>query len=430
MSVIRFPKEFLWGSATSAHQVEGGNTMNDWWEWEEKGKAADKSGEACQHYTRFQEDFDIAKALHHNAHRFSIEWSRIEPEEGQWSHSTLLHYREVLQALRARGLEPIVTLHHFTNPKWLSRSGGWESPTVVERFSRYVRYVVDFMGNDIRYWITLNEPFVSMYQGYVAGIWPPGVKSFEKAIRVIRHQMLAHARAYRIIHTVSEQNLWPAPFVGIAKSMIVFAPCSRRSLADRLSTWARHAFFNRLDLRALTSGRLMYPGIFFERHPAIEKTLDFVGLNYYTRDFVHFGGMSLLDLFGTICSQEHHATSGPRNTLGWEVYPEGIYQSLREIHRFHLPVLVTENGLCADRDEERWSFIHSHLLQVHQAMREGIPVWGYLYWSLLDNFEWVEGFKPRFGLVEVDYKTQRRAVRPSAKRYAEVCRTGEVQNEE
>ncbi len=427
MPVIRFPEKFLWGSATSAHQVEGGNTLNDWWEWEAKGYVKEKSGEACQHYVRFPEDFKIAKSLYHNAHRFSIEWSRIEPKEGQWSESALLHYQNVLASLRENGLEPIVTLHHFTNPIWLARKGGWENVGVVEHFSRYVRYVVDFFGKDVRYWVTLNEPLVYVYQGYLAGVWPPGIKSFEKAVRVIRHQLLAHARAYQIIHTVAKHNAWPRPSVGFAKNVIAFAACSNRSLADRFATWVRHSFFNRLYLRTLTTGRLFYPGIFFENHPELVKTLDFVGINYYTRDFVHFGGLSPPEIFGTICSLEHHVSSGPRNFLGWEVYPEGLYEAIKEISRFRLPILITENGICTHRDDERWRFIQSHLSQAYRALREGIPILGYLYWSLLDNFEWAEGYKPRFGLVEVDYKTQRRTVRESGRKFAEVCRTSALQ---
>lgn len=427
--VLRFPETFLWGSATSAHQVEGGNALNDWWEWEEKGRVPERSGEACRHYARFREDFQIAKSLHHNAHRFSLEWSRIEPEEGRWDEQAILHYQEVLDALRENALEPVVTLHHFTNPLWLSRKGGWENGEVVEHFSRYVRHVVDHLGKEIRYWVTLNEPLVYVYQGYLAGIWPPGEKSFQKAVRVIRNQLLAHARAYRIIHAVAAHQGGPKPFVGFAKNYIIFSPCSPRSLADRLSTWVRAAFFNALYLKAMTTGRLFYPGVFFERHPELEKTLDFVGLNYYTRDFVHFGNLSLPEIFGTICSLIHHAQAGPRNVLGWEIYPEGIYQAIREISRFRLPVLITENGICTDRDEERWEFIRSHLAQVHRGLEEGCPVIGYLHWSLLDNFEWAEGFRPRFGLTEVDYGTQRRMIRPSARKFADVCRTHELQKE-
>lgn len=430
MPVIRFPEKFLWGSATSSHQVEGNNTFNDWWEFETKGRVKEKSGEACQHYQQFNDDFKIARSLNHNAYRFSIEWSRVEPKEGQWSESALLHYQEVIQSLREKGLEPIVTLHHFTNPLWLSRRGGWENGAVIELFSRYVRYIVDFFGKEVRYWVTLNEPLVYVYQGYIAGVWPPGVKNFEKALRVIRHQLLAHARAYRIIHTVTKHNGWPRPFVGFAKNYITFYPCSSRSLADRFSRWVRHTFFNRLYLKALTTGRLFYPGLYFEKHPELEKTLDFVGLNYYTRDFVHFGGLSLPEVFGNVCSLEHHASVGPRNSLGWEVYPDGMYEAIHEVNRYRLPILITENGICTNKDEERWSYIRSHLFQLHRAMEEGVPIWGYLYWSLLDNFEWAEGFQPRFGLVGVDYQTQRRIIRESAKKYAEVCQTGELHVED
>ncbi len=424
MSLRRFPEDFLWGSATSAHQVEGGNTHNDWWEWEERGRVSEKSGRASGHYERFREDFAIAKSLHHNAHRFSLEWSRMEPEENRWDEETIRHYREVFQALRENTLEPVVTLHHFTNPLWLARQGGWENGEVVNHFTRYVRKVLDCFGSEIRYWVTLNEPLVYVYQGYIAGVWPPGEKNFKKALQVIRHQLLAHARAYQMIHEFFRYRSLPRPFVGFAKNYIAFYACSPRSLADRLSRWVRHSFFNGLYLKALTTGRLYYPGIFLERHPEMERTLDFIGLNYYTRDFVHFGGFSLPEIFGNICSLEHHASAGPRNDLGWEIFPEGLYHAIREIGRFRLPILVTENGICTRDDETRWAFIRSHLEQLHRALQENIEVIGYLHWSLIDNFEWAEGFGPRFGLVEVDYTTQKRTIRPSARRYGDVCRTG------
>jgi len=209
--------------------------------------------------------------------------------------------------------------------------------------------------------------------------------------------------------------------------MILFSPCCvPRSPFDLLSTWIRHTFFNRFFLKALQTGWLIYPGLFFERHPMAKGTLDFIGLNYYTRDFVHFGGFRPPGIFGEICSLIHHAQVGPRNDLGWEIYPEGLYQSLKELARFRLPILVTENGTCTQQDEQRWSFITSHLTQLWRAIQEGVQVSGYLYWSLMDNFEWAEGFRPRFGLVEVDYRTMERRVRQSGERYAQICASGEI----
>ena len=424
---LLFPKDFLWGSAISAHQTEGNNRFNDWWAWEEAGRVKEHSGLACDHYSRFEEDLTLAQRLNHRAFRFSLEWSRIEPTEGERNEEALMHYRKVLESIRSRRMEPIVTLHHFTNPQWLAKKGGWVFPVVCTAFERFARKAMETYGDLVTYWITLNEPLVYVYQGYVAGVWPPGEHSFERALSVIRHQIISHGIAYRTLHEVAAARGWPRPKVGIAQNMIIFVPCTGRSPYDRFSAWLRHTFFNRLFLQALHTGRLIYPGLFFERQPIAKGTLDFVGVNYYTRDFVHFDGFHLPGFFGGVCSLPHHARSGERNDVGWEIYPAGLYQCLKEVAFLKVPILVSENGICTQKDAERWSFIRSHLAQVWKALQEGIPVFGYLYWSLLDNFEWAEGFGPRFGLVEVNYASGERSVRESAERYAEVCATGEIE---
>ena len=416
-SVI-FPAGFLWGAATSAHQVEGDNRHNDWWAWEQAGKAREQSGTACDHYARFAEDFDLAKALHHNAHRFSIEWSRIEPEPEQWETSALEHYRQVVDALRARDLEPIVTLFHFTSPQWFSERGGWCHPQAGAWFARYVERVLEAIGPSVRYWITFNEPMIYLYQGYVAGVWPPGERSWRTTWRALAGMLRAHRSAYWLIHQRLDDGARP-PIVGFAKNMVVFAPCDPRSLRDRLARWARHRIFNDFVLAAFRRGRIGW-------WPGRRRCLDIIGLNYYTRDFVHFAGWVGGRLFGQVCSVMHHRDVGERNMLGWEIYPEGIHRCLRNLARYRLPILVTENGICTADDAQRWRFIRGHLAQVARAMREGASVVGYLHWSLMDNFEWHEGFGPRFGLVEVDYATQARRVRPSAERFAQVCRTGRL----
>ena len=421
-----FPKDFLWGSATSAHQTEGNNRFNDWWAWEEAGRVKERSGAACDHYRRFEGDIALAQRLNQRAFRFSIEWSRIEPKEGQWNEEALTHYRKVLESIRSRHMEPIITLHHFTNPQWLAKKGGWEYPVVCDAFQRFAKKAMDSLGDLVTYWITLNEPLVYVYQGYIAGIWPPGERSFEKAVSVIRQQILAHGMAYRALHQAAEAKGWPKPKVGLAQNMIVFSPCTALSPYDRFSAWLRHRFFNRFFLGALQTGRLIYPGLFFERQSAVKGTLDFVGLNYYTRDFVHFGGFRMPGPFGEVCTLPHHARSGPRNDLGWEIYSRGLYICLKELARLNLPILVTENGICTQQDDERRSFLVGHLIQLWRALREGVPIFGYLYWSLLDNFEWAEGFTPRFGLVEVDYRSMERRIRESGEWYGKVCASGEL----
>jgi len=186
--LYQFPNHFLWGAATSSYQVEGGITGCDWHEWEPGHiQNGDRAGRACNHFELYEKDFDLAKSLNHNAHRFSLEWSRIEPEEGKWDEGALEHYRKVLVSLRERGLEPMVTLHHFTNPSWLSKYGFWDSPEIVRLYARYVKKVAETLLPHARYWITLNEPILVVYMGYLEGLWPPGKKKWKDAIEALRN---------------------------------------------------------------------------------------------------------------------------------------------------------------------------------------------------------------------------------------------------
>ena len=427
--MFEFPKDFLWGADTSSHQVEGENTHNDWWQWEQNGKVKERSGKACDHWNRFREDFEIAKSLHHNAHRFSLEWSRIEPEEGKFNDQTLSHYREVIQSLEANGLEPVITLHHFTLPLWLAKQGGWLSNKTPDLFARYVHKAVETLGDGVRYWITLNEPVAYVFKGYFMGEWPPGEKSYEKTLQVLGHLLKGHVLAYDQIKEINQRLKRSPSQVGIAKHVLIFTPCSERSWKDRLSVRTRNLMFNHLFVKALIRGRVLYPGLFHIRLPKA-KTLDFIGLNYYTRDFVHNEGFRIPAIFGDICTLKHHREVGKRNFLSWEIYPKGLYRLAKEFSQYGLPLLVTENGVCIEKDGERFEFVVSHLRQLAKAIKEGAKVIGYLYWSLLDNYEWAEGYGPRFGLVEVDYTTQSRRVRESGKQFAEICRSGRIPGED
>lgn len=413
---FRFPPDFLWGAATSAHQVEGDNTNNDWWAWEQAGRVATPSGLAADHYRRFREDFDIARELRHNAHRFSVEWSRVEPEEGRFSEGALAHYGEVVDALIERRIEPIVTLLHFTLPQWLSAQGGWECERFELLFERFVRRVVTEYGARVRWWITINEPVVQLFKGYVIGQWPPGKQDHATAFRVLARMLRTHARCYRAIH-----ELYPRAKVGLAKHAISSSPCDPDSWFDRMSVRVREYIFNDVFLDAIHRGSLLIPGIMWERLPAAH-TLDFVGLNYYTRDFVKNTGFDVPGLIGNMCSLETYQHVAKRNDLGWEIYPEGFGHFLRRFARHGLPVLVTENGTAARDDSNRHTFLLLHLWELMRASAEGIPILGYLHWSLLDNFEWADGYSAKFGLVEVDMKTQERRVRESGRWLGEVIR--------
>lgn len=424
--IFQFPTNFFWGAATSSHQVEGGNMFNDWWQWEQIDKIKTKSLAACEHYTRFESDFDLAKGLNHNAHRFSIEWSRLQPEKDRWNEKEFEHYNAVLQALIKRRMEPVVTLHHFTLPVWVAEEGGWENPRMVDYFGEYVKRVVKAFGDKVTYWVTINEPMVLLFKSYLVGEWPPGYCSAERAVRALRNIVLAHIRAYEIIHecAASHQNM-KKPAVGLAGHLSVTSSCSPGSWRDRLSAWLRNLFSNHLMSRALQKGFLFFPGIFWEPLP-IRRSLDYLGVNYYTRHFVHFGGFEFPGILGNECNLEHHQTAGPRNDMGWEIYPKGLFDLLLELRSYQLPVMILENGICTTNDTLRKEFIRRHLIEVAHAMAKKVPVIGYLHWSLMDNFEWEHGFKPRFGLIGIDYATQAREIRESAKYLADIAKANAI----
>jgi beta-glucosidase len=417
---FRFPEGFLWGAATSAHQVEGDNRLNDWWAWEQAGRVRVPSGRAADHWNRYEEDFDLAQAIEHNAHRLSLEWSRIEPEEGRWSDEAIQHYRSVLTALHARGIEPIVTLYHYTMPVWMAARGGWESPRMERFYSRYVRHVMSELGPLARYWITLNEPVVQVFKGWLIGQWPPGKVDWAAALKVLRHMLRAHVRAYHLIHEAR-----PDAMVSIAKHILALSADDPRKWNDRLSVRMRSYVFNRLFVDALHTGALRLPGFLWERLP-MGHTLDFIGINYYTRDFVRNSGYNLPGLVGTVSQQDHRQQVGKLNDLGWEVYPEGLAQYLREFSKLKLPILITENGVPAREDDDRWVFLFMHLWQVARAIADGVDVIGYLHWSLLDNYEWADGYTAKFGLIEVNFDTMQRRIRPSAWKYAHIIRGNEL----
>ena len=418
-----FPKDFLWGAATSSHQVEGNNTNNDWWLWEQHIPLKMRSGEACDEWNRFEEDFKLAQTLGFTAYRFSLEWSRIEPSPGRFDSAALDHYREMILSLRAKGMEPIVTLNHFTIPIWLVRQGGWLSDKSPELFAQYVRKAAEALGGDVHYWITLNEPAVYAYKSYMMGEWPPGMKSTKDAFKVIQKLGKAHVLAYVKIKEAYAQKTWKEPMVGISQQVLIFAPCSERSLWDRLSSSLRDKVINHLFIRALIRGKARLLGVFSIRLPRA-RTLDFIGLNYYTRQYVSNRGFLLPDILGHECALEN--SRGKRNSLGWEIYPQGLYRLIKAFSKYKLPILISENGICTNDDAERSTFIIEHLKALALAMHDGVDVIGYLYWSLLDNYEWAEGFAPRFGLIEVDYATQGRKIRGSAIKFEEIIRSGKL----
>jgi beta-glucosidase len=395
---------FFFGASTSSHQVEGGN-QNDWTEWEKKDakrlaqraagrRASGKSwpdfilngypnplqeenyisGKACDHYHRFREDFDIAKALGYNAHRFSIEWSRVEPEEGKFDEKEIEHYRDVIHTLRERGMEPFLTIWHYTLPLWLANKGGLSDKQFPFYFARYTEKLTSAFRDDVWFWITINEPEIFINR-------PPTKRSRLLFWPSMNRLALAHEKARAAIKKIS-----PEANVGAAMCIVYF---------DSAGGWIND-FLKYIADRA---------GNFYFLN-RIRRVTDFIGLNYYFRNRIHYG-----------FNKNQNAEA---NDFGWEIFPEGISHVLKDLQKYNLPIYITENGLADSRDTKRSSFVEKHLAWIREAMRAGADVRGYFHWSLLDNFEWDSGFWPRFGLVEIDYKTLERRIRPSALVYKKI----------
>lgn len=406
---LKFPDNFLWGAATSAHQVEGGN-KNDWSEWEDKNfgqlaREAEKkwapwqqqkfpemfspenylSGRACDHYNRFEEDLDIAKSLDHNAHRFSIEWSRIEAEEGKFNEAEVEHYRQVIKAIKDRGMEPFVTLWHWTMPLWMRDMGGCHSQKFIHYFVRYAKFIVERLGDEINFVMTLNEPTSVISNSYFSDQWPPQKKNPFVALKVFGVLSDAHNKAYSEIKKINNHIQ-----VGLGNILQFVEPYNKNNPLDKLTARIFDYYVNK------------------KFYNLTQNTHDYLAIQYYHHARVKFPG---------IRKNERKEI----NDMNWEIYPEGIYHILKNLPKYNVPIYITENGLADKDDVKREKFIKEHLKWMHKAISEGVNVQGYFYWSMLDNFEWDKGFWPRFGLVEIDYKTLKRKVRPSAWEYAKIC---------
>jgi beta-glucosidase len=319
----------------------------------------------------------------------------------------------MLRGLQTRGIVPLVTLHHFTSPRWLAEQGGWEREETVDLFARFVRRVVEALSPHCDLWCTINEPNIYAYQSYLAGAWPPGRSDLGAAMQVMRNLLLGHGAAYRVIHEIQ-----PDGQVGLAHNMRIFDPARPRSPLDRLATAIFNRTWNQSLLNALNRGRWSPPlGLGFALK--LRGTLDWIGLNYYTRELVAFDRTRSEAFFG----RRFHADDAEMLDGGHgEFYPQGILRCLQRLARLDLPIYITENGVPDDDDDQRPRYLLTHLHQVWHAIQRCYPVMGYYHWTLVDNFEWTEGWALRFGLIALDPQTQIREPRLSAELYANVIR--------
>jgi beta-glucosidase len=421
-ATYHFPRGFLWGTATASHQVEGNNTNNQWWAWEQLGgkiKENHQSIVACEwSQGRWREDFERASETNQNAHRLSIEWSKVQPAEDQWDESELDRYLEMLRSLTERKMVPLVTLNHFSIPIWLSEQGGWENPETAELFEHFTRRVVKALKDYTSYWITINEPNVYAFNSYLLGDFPPGKNDLFLTIRVLINLLRGHARSYHAIHEIQ-----PTARVGIAHHYRPVRPAAPWSILDRTFASLMDNIFNNAFPRALDTGRMRtaFGGVSV---PEAKDTQDFFGLNYYTSDVVHF---NLSEPGFVKRSFDSKLEVNPSGFIAND--PDGFYESLRWANQFDCPILITENGVDDSDDTFRPKYLIEHIYQMWRAVNAGIPIKGYFHWTLVDNFEWERGWTQRFGLWELDPDTQERKKRPSADLYASICETNGISAE-
>jgi beta-glucosidase len=385
---ITFPDGFLWGTATAAHQVEGGNWNNDWWVWEHAPgtRCTEPSGDACDHFWRYPSDIALLAGLGFGAYRFSLEWSRIEPEDGEFSRAALDHYARMVAACRDNDLVPIVTFHHFTTPRWLAERGGWHAPDVVDRFARFCDHAAAHLGDDIGIACTINEPNVLALMGYLVGEFAPGHRDFAEYGVVNEHLIAAHRKAFDAV----KAHVGDAP-VGQCIAMGDW--------------WAPPGATD-----VLHNVRRMYEDQFLEA----SRGDDFVGVQAYSRTRLGADGLPLPpeDGVGVVAS------------MGYEYWPQALEVAVRHaVEVADVPVYVTENGIGTDDDEERIAYVTAALQGLARCIDDELDVRGYVYWSLLDNFEWALGYAPRFGIVDVDRVTQARTPKPSAHWLGTIART-------
>ena len=381
-----FPRDFLWGTATAAHQVEGGNWNNDWWAFEHdpSSPAKEPSGDACDHYWRYPSDIALLADLGFGAYRFSVEWSRIEPAEGEFSKAALDHYRRMLATTLEHGLVPVVTFHHFTTPRWVADEGGWERAATPERFARFCARAVEHLGDLVGMACTINEPNIVSVMGYLLADFPPGVSDADRYLRANDEMIRGHRLAFEAL------KAGPGDFpVGMTLSMQEYAAePGGEELMERSRRTSEDVFLD------------------------AARGDDYLGAQMYTR--LRFGPDGLLG-----------PAPGVRATImGYERWPQALEHCVRRAaERSGCPIYVTENGIATSDDAERIDFVIEALQGVRRCLDDGVDLRGYFYWSLLDNFEWSSGYGPTFGLVAVDRATQERTVKPSARWLGEVART-------
>ena len=416
---FRLKEGLLLGTATAATQIEGGDENNNWARFASLGKVADKTSptRAADHYVRWREDIDLMADMGMQIYRLGIEWSRIEPKRGEYSSEAIAHYREELEYIVSKGIKPLLTIHHFTNPLWFEDMGGWESKEAVDIFTSFARLVLSEFGDIVDEYITINEPNVYCTNSLFYGIWPPEKKSMRSLVKAFGNMAAAHIKCYEMIHAYRQSigKSADSTKVGFANHLRVFEPKNPKNIIHKISARLTEYLFQGAITEAMMTGRCKFP---VARVKGVKKGryYDFIGINYYSRSTVS----GIADGTREDCF---------KNDLGWEIYHEGLIElsnKLSEKYGKEYPVYVTENGTCDNTDSFRPRFIYDQLKLICETDNR---IERYYHWSFVDNFEWAEGECARFGVVHINYETQERTVKNSGRLYSSIVKSGGVTEE-
>ena len=412
---LRFPENFLLGVSSAAAQIEGGEVGSNWNDWYHRGYIKDGSNPAVadDHWNRWKEDCDLMAAMGMRVCRLGLEWARLVPERGKPSQEAIRRYREELSYLRGRDIRPLVTIHHFSNPMWFEEKGAFAKRENLEDFLDFVRLCGESFGDLVGDWITINEPNVYATNGYCFGLWPPGRKSYLQTFHVMENMAYCHIRAYGMLHEIRADMGYTDTFVGFANHVRVFDPKNPKNPVHRLLARSAEWLFQGALTLAMGTGRFRLP-LRNRWHVKPGEYCDFNGVNYYTRSTV--SGLA-----------DGVREGSPCNDLNWEIYPEGLVRCAEKLQKvLPRPLWVTENGTCDNDDRFRAKYIYDHLAAICAS---GLPFERYYHWCFCDNFEWLEGYSARFGLVHIDYETQKRTVKRSGEFYAGMIAAGGVTEE-
>lgn len=411
---VRLPDAFLWGVATSAFQLEG-SPHADWTSWDE---ILNEKPDVTDHYNLYKKDLALLKDIGVNAYRFSLEWSRIQPREHEWDEDAIAHYQDIIDILRSDNIEPMVTLHHFTHPLWFIKKYPWHEEASIGKFLTFVEKMAQTLRG-VRYWITFNEPYVMVLAGYFEGCTPPGISDASLGVKALINILRAHGEAYAILHSRMHEAM-----VSVAHNMAAFSPWRRWNPLDKLLVRIAKHFYNHSLLDAFLHGRLSIEFPFRKKYEVavpIEGKLDFFGVNYYTRLHLRFNPFKKMGI-----EMRHLDIEGYGLTdMGWEIHPNGLERVLKYASRLNVPLIITENGIATRDCQRKIKFMRRHVDVVEKCRQKGMDIRGYFYWSLIDNYEWLQGLDARFGLYTVDFQTLERRPTNAAAYYSYLIKSRE-----